>query len=68
MATENVKRETIKRPVDEAACDYCECLLSVGDTAFIDLEHGTVYCSRACVEHDHFDRGYGPVCTGVSRW
>jgi hypothetical protein len=40
----------------------------VGDTVFIDLEHGTAYCSVSCAEYDAFDCGYGPVRPGVSRW
>jgi hypothetical protein len=40
----------------------------VSDVVFVDLEHGTVYCCRACAEHDYFDRGYGATAPGVSRW
>ncbi len=61
----SVKREEIKRPIDECACDGCGRSLSVGDAVFVDLKHGTVYCRRACAEHDAFERGYGPVCLGV---
>jgi hypothetical protein len=68
MVRVNLRREPIKRPLDECPCDWCETALLVGDTVFIDLEHGTSYCSRACAEHDAFDSGYGPVCPGVSRW
>ena len=68
MASVNIGQETIKRPLDECPCDWCETALLVGDTVFIDLEHGTAYCSVACAEHDAFDSGYGPVCPGVSRW
>jgi hypothetical protein len=64
----NVNSETIKNPQDECPCDWCSAPLLVGDTVFVDLEHGTAYCKPACAEQDHFDRGYGPVCSGVSRW
>jgi len=64
----SLKCETIKRPLDETACDWCGRPLLVGELLYVDLEHGTAYCSPACAEHDHFDRGYGPVCPGVSRW
>jgi hypothetical protein len=65
-----LKRETIKREQDNCNCDHelCGQELQVGDVILIDLEHGTAYCSRACAEQDVFDRGYGPVCAGVSRW
>jgi hypothetical protein len=62
----SVKRERIKRPLDECACDWCGCPLLVGDRALYDLDHGTAYCCRACAEHDHFDRGYGPLCPGTA--
>jgi hypothetical protein len=62
----SVKRETIKRPLDECACDWCDGPLLVGDAVFVDLDHGTAYCSVACAEHDHFDRGYGPLSLGVA--
>ena len=65
---DNLRCETIKRPVDECPCDCCGLTLLVGDTVFIDLDHGTAYCSRACALQDAFDSGYGPVCPGVSRW
>jgi hypothetical protein len=65
---DKLKRETIERPVDECPCDWCATPLFVGDAIFIDLDHGRAYCSRACAEHDAFDRAYGPVCPGVSRW
>jgi hypothetical protein len=65
---DNLKRETIKRHLDECPCDWCADPLYVGDSIFIDLDHGTAYCSRACARHDAFDRGYGPVCPGVGRW
>ena len=68
MANVKLSDETVKRPIDECECDWCGCPLLVGDTVFLDLEHGTAYCSTACAEQDHFDRGYGPVCSGVSRW
>ncbi len=64
----SVNRETIKRPLEECPCDWCGQSLQVGDAVFVDLEHGTVYCRMACAEHDHFDRGYGPVCSDVNRW
>ena len=65
---DNLRHEAIKRPVDECPCDWCETALLVGDAVFIDLNHGTASCSRACAEHDAFDSGYGPVHPGVSRW
>jgi hypothetical protein len=68
MASVKLKCETIKRPLDKCDCDHCGQELQVGDAVFVDLEHGTAYCSRACGELDAFDRGYGPVCAGVSRW
>ena len=66
MANVNVNRETIKRPQDEMDCDWCCAPLFVGDTVFVDLQHGTAYCSPACAEHDAFDRGYGNVGTSVA--
>jgi hypothetical protein len=60
--------ERVTRQLDECDCDYCGCPLFVGDRVFYDLAHGTAYCSQACGEHDHFDRGYGPVAASVSRW
>jgi hypothetical protein len=62
----SLNRETIKRPLDECPCDWCGQSLEVGDTVFVDLEHGTIYCSTGCAEYDAFDAGYGPVCPGVS--
>jgi hypothetical protein len=58
---DTLRHETIKRPVDECPCDWCATPLSVGSPVFIDLEHGTAYCSRACAEQDGSDRGYGPM-------
>jgi Prokaryotic metallothionein len=63
-----LSEETIKRPLDECACNWCGCSLQVGDTVFVDLEHGMAYCSRACAEQDAFDAGYGPLCPGASWW
>jgi hypothetical protein len=56
---DNLKPETIKRPVDECSCDWCATPLLVRNTVFIDLNHGTAYCSRACAEQDASDHGYG---------
>jgi hypothetical protein len=63
-----LNHETIKRPIDACECDWCGCPMDVGDPVLYDLDHGTAYCTEACAEHDAFDRGYGPVCEGVSRW
>ncbi len=63
-----VQRETIKRDLDECACDWCGLTLLKGDPVFVDLERGTAYCSEACAQHDAFDAGYGPVCPGVNYW
>jgi hypothetical protein len=68
MANVKLSHETIKRPLDECNCDWCGQSLLVGDRVHYDLDHGTAYCSRACANHDHFDRGYGPVNSGVSWW
>jgi hypothetical protein len=64
----DLRQETIRRPLDDCDCDWCGRSLKVGDPVFVDLAHGTAYCTRACAEHDHFDRGYGPLSPGVSRW
>jgi hypothetical protein len=64
----SLKRGTIKRSLDETACDWCGRSLLVGEPLYVDLEHGTAYCSHACAELDHCDRGYCPVCPSVSRW
>jgi hypothetical protein len=63
-----VQRETIKRGLDECACDWCGRMLQEGDPAYIDLNHGTAYCSEACAEQDAFDADYGSVCPGVNYW
>jgi hypothetical protein len=62
----NLRRERVKRRIDEVDCDWCGLSLVVGEDVFIDLEHGTAYCGRACAEHDHFERGYGPLSSGVA--
>lgn len=41
-----LNRETIKRDLDACDCDWCGQALQVGDVAFIDLDHGTAYCSE----------------------
>jgi len=63
-----LNRETIRREIEECCCDWCGQSLHEGDPVFVDLEHGTAYCSLACAELDAFDCGYGPVCPGVSYW
>jgi hypothetical protein len=60
---ENVNRETIKRPLDECACDWCGKSLRVGDDVFVDLKRGTAFCSSACAEQEELDRDPDePVC------
>lgn len=63
-----LSEETVKRPIDECDCDWCGSPLTVGSEVFVDLEHGTAYCSRACAEQEAFDSSYGPICPGVSWW
>lgn len=47
-----LRTETIRRPIDEADCDSCGTPLRVGDRAYIDLQRGTIYCTRDCAEAD----------------
>jgi hypothetical protein len=52
MENVNVKQETIKRPLDECACDWCGSPLLCGARVLIDLGRGTAYCSASCAELD----------------
>jgi len=39
---------------DERPCDCCGRLIEAGDVVLYNLEHGTVYCTQACAENEHF--------------
>jgi hypothetical protein len=52
MASMNVKQETIERPLDECACDWCHSPLLCGARVLVDLEQGTAYCSLVCADLD----------------
>jgi hypothetical protein len=45
-------KETVRRHIDEADCDHCGRPCYVGDRVYIDLQRGTVYCSRDCAAED----------------
>jgi len=52
MDNVNVKQETIKRALDECACDRCGSPLLCGARVLIDLGRGTAYCSASCADLD----------------
>ncbi len=52
-----LRRERVKRLIDETECDGCGRPLVVGDRVLYDLDHGTAYCCLACAERESFDRG-----------
>jgi hypothetical protein len=52
MDNVNVKQETIKRPLDECACDQCGSPLLCGARVLVDLGRGTAYCSASCADLD----------------
>lgn len=58
------RTETIRRHLDEAPCDHCGCPCYVGDRVLIDLDRGTIYCSRVCGEED---RQAVPVPAGFDK-
>jgi hypothetical protein len=48
--------ELVKRPLDEAECDWCGCPLVVGDRCYVDLDEGAIYCSPHCAHSDEAER------------